>query len=133
MASSTDGFKSRAPSSDFSATATFPRTLRLPTPEEMTRGLVVAYAPANFTVYRAVIERLRADDRFRMETQVGDYEMSRAEFEDTFWSIVTASYRTGSDSMPGRCYSFRDRRPTGRIASSSLDARAELWWRRHDL
>lgn len=114
VASATDGFKDRLPSSDFSQTATFPRTLRAPTREETNRGIVIAYAPANFAVYRAVIERLQPTERFRMETQFGDYEMSRDEFEHAFpWIVETASYRTGSDSMPGRCYYVQGPPPNG--------------------
>ena len=60
--------------------------------------------PANFAVYRAVIARLRPEERFRLETQFGASEMSRREFEDSFPGITASrSYRTGSDSMPNKC------------------------------
>jgi hypothetical protein len=100
-----DRFTDRVPTTDVHPSATFPRTLRLPTPDEARRGIVVAYAPANFTVYRAVVDRLQPDQRFRMETQFGVYEMSRRQFEETFPGITASrSYRTGSDSMPNKCY-----------------------------
>lgn len=114
MTSQAQDFKDRVPSSTFSRTATVPRTLRGPTVEEARRGIVVAYAPANFAVYRAVIERLQPFERFRMETQHGVFEMSRAEFEGEFgWIIATASYATGSPSMPGRCYYVQGPPPPG--------------------
>lgn len=109
-----DAFRDRRPSTELDPRATFPISLRLPTPEEAARGIVIAYATANFTVYRAVIERLAPTERFRMETQLGVFEMSRREFETTFASIAaTASYRTGSPSMPGRCYYVQGPPPAG--------------------
>jgi hypothetical protein len=109
-----DPFLDRRPSTAIDPRATFPRTLRLPSPDEAARGIAIAYATANFTVYRAVVERLRPAERFRMETQFGAFEMSRAEFEQAFPGIVaSASYATGSDSMPGRCYYVQGPPPTG--------------------
>ena len=99
------------------ARARFPKSLRLPTPTEAARGIAVAYATANFAVYRAVVERLAPTDRFRMETQFGAFEMSRREFETAFPSIIaTASYLTGSPSMPGRCYFVQGPPPAGASA-----------------
>ena len=96
-----DSFRDRLPTSDVHPRATIPRTLRLPTPDEADRGIAIAYSTANFTVYRAVIDRLRPAERFRLETQFGAYEMSRREFEQAFAGIIASrSYRTGSDSMP---------------------------------
>lgn len=110
----TQRFRDRVPSTSFSTRATFPRTLRTPTPDEGGRGIVIAYAPANFAVYRAVVERLSPDERFRMETQHGVFEMSRAEFESAFaWILSTESYRSGSPSMPGRCYYVQGPPPPG--------------------
>jgi hypothetical protein len=101
----TDSFRDRMPMSDVHPTATFPRSLRLPTPGEVARGIAIAYATANFTVYRGVVDRLRPAERFRVETQFGAYEMTRAQLEDAFPRIVASrSYRTGSDSMPNKCY-----------------------------
>jgi hypothetical protein len=112
--SKTQAFSDRVPSSMLSRTATIPRTLRGPTVEEAKRGVVVAYAPANFAVYRWVIERLQPFERFRMETQHGVFEMSRSEFEAEFgWIVATASYATGSPSMPGRCYYVQGPPPPG--------------------
>ncbi len=109
-----DPFRDRRPSTELDSRATFPRTLRLPAPDEAERGVVIAYATANFTVYRAVVERLGMTERFRMETQFGTYEMSRAEFETTFPSIAaSASFRTGSPSMPGKCYYVQGPPPIG--------------------
>lgn len=110
----TADFEDRRPTSPLDPRATIPRTLRLPTVEEQRRGVVIAYAPANFAVYRAVIERLAPAERFRIETQFGDYEMSRLEFETAFsWILETDSYRTGSASMPGRCYYVQGPPPIG--------------------
>lgn len=112
-----DAFLDRTPLSDVDPRATFPKTLRLPAPEEAARGIVIAYATANFTVYRAVIERLAPTERFRMETQFGAFEMSRREFETAFAAITaTASYRTGSLSMAGRCYYVQGPPPPGASA-----------------
>jgi hypothetical protein len=100
-----DLFRDRLPTSDVHPKATFPLTLRLPTPVEADRGIAIAYSTANFAVYRAVIDRLQPAERFRVETQFGTYEMSRQEFEHSFPGIVASrSYRTGSDSMPNKCY-----------------------------
>jgi hypothetical protein len=102
---SVQSFRDRRPRAAHDHRATFPRTLRLPSPDEVSRGVVIAYATANFAVYRAVVERLAPAERFRMETQFGPFEMSRTEFETTFpWIVSSASYATGSPSMPGRCY-----------------------------
>jgi len=98
-------FRDRRPRNELDQRATFPRSLRMPTGEESRRGVVVAYATANFAVYRAVVERLAPAERFRLETQFGPFEISRAEFEREFaWITESASYATGSPSMPGRCY-----------------------------
>ena len=114
MTTPLDAFRDRVPSASFSERATFPRSLRASTQAERQRGIVVAYAPANFAVYRAVIERMQPDERFRMETQHGAFEMSRAEFEREFaWILATDSYRTGSASMPGRCYYVQGPPPAG--------------------
>lgn len=100
-----EAFRDRIPAGDVPASATFPATLRLPTADEAAAGVAVAYRVANFAVYRAVVERLRSGEQFRMETSFGTYVMTREEFEETFPNIVrSASYSTGSPSMPGRCY-----------------------------
>ena len=101
----TDPFRDRVPASDVPGTATIPRSLRLPSPNEAAAGIAIAYQTANFAVYRAVIERLRPGERFRMETSFDTYEMSKTEFERAFPNIVaSSSYSTGAPSMPGRCY-----------------------------
>jgi hypothetical protein len=101
----TDPFRDRLPTSDVHPAATFPRSLRLPTPDEVGRNIAIAYRTANFAVYRAVIDRLTPAERFRVETQFGAYEMSRMQFEQAFPRIIASrSYRTGSDSMPDKCY-----------------------------
>lgn len=100
-----DPFRDRVPSSNVDSRATFPRTLRLPSPDEAARGVAIAYAGANFCVYRAVVDRLRDGEGFRMETQFGDYEMSRWDLERTFPGIVASqSYREGPPSHPRSCY-----------------------------
>jgi hypothetical protein len=65
-----------------------PRTLRRPTPDEAARGIKFAHFNKNFTVYRKLIEGIRQEDRFRVETHPKNhgpmvYEMSRADFERT--------------------------------------------------
>lgn len=100
-----EAFLDRNLASPVPAKATIPRTLREPTPDEKQRGVAIAYAPANFAVYRAVIERLRAGERLRMETQHGTFEFSAADFYRAFPGIAaSASFQRGADSMPNRCY-----------------------------
>ena len=85
--------------------ARFPRTMRAATPDESQRGVVVGYSTANWTVYRAVVERLGPNERFHMETQFGPFEMSRQELEESFPGVVhSESYRTGPPSQPNSCY-----------------------------
>jgi hypothetical protein len=106
-------FTDRRPRNELDRRATLPRSLRLPTDEESCRGVVVAYSTANFAVYRAVVERLAPAERFRVETQFGPFEISRSEFERAFgWIVESASYATGSASMPGRCYYVQGPPPT---------------------
>ena len=100
-----DVFRDRLPTSDVPTTATFLETLRLPTPDERAEGVAIAYRTANFAVYRAVVDRLRTGERFRMETNFDTYVMSRSDLDETFPNIVASrSYSTGAPSMPGRCY-----------------------------
>ena len=109
-----DMFRDRYPTGDVAPSATFPRSLRLPTSGEAAQGIAIAYATANFTVYRAVIDRLRPAEAFRMETRAGVYVMTRSQFEEAFPGIAaSSSYRTGSDSMPGRCYYVTGPPPPG--------------------
>jgi hypothetical protein len=101
----TDMFKDRMPDREVPSSATFPRSLRLPTPTELADGVVIAYGNANFTVYRAFIDRLRPGERFRMETHLSVYVMSRSDFDSGLPGLVNSpSYQTGSPSMPDRCY-----------------------------
>jgi hypothetical protein len=94
----------RIPAPGLPANATVPRTLRLPTPKENARALAIAWAPANFAVYRSVIDRLRPDERFRMETRFGAFELSASDFVRTFSNIVNSeSYQTGSPGQHGHC------------------------------
>lgn len=112
-----DQFKDRAPAAEIDPRATWPRGLRSPTSTEVARGVVVAYATANFAVYRSVVERLAPGERFRMETRFGAFEISRAEFDASFVSIAAAaSYTTGSPSMPVRCYYVQSVPPAGASA-----------------
>ena len=100
----TDPFTNRVPRAGLPTNATIPRSLRMPTPEESRRGVVIAWAPANFGIYRFVIDRLQPQERFRVETQFGNYEMSAAEFDATFPRIVnSSSYQTGSPAQHGPC------------------------------
>jgi hypothetical protein len=100
----TDVFMNRVPRRSLPSNASEPRSLRLPTPDEAKRGIVIAWAPANFGMYRAVIERLQPNERFRVETQFGPYEMSAQQFEQTFPNIVASpSYQTGSPRQHGAC------------------------------
>ena len=103
--SGVDRFVDRVPRTAFSPRARLPRTLRLPTPEERAHGIAIAYASRNFCVYRALVERLRDGELFRMETQFGAFEMSRVQFEHFFPGIVAStSYRVGPPSDPESCY-----------------------------
>ncbi len=112
-----DEFRHRAPLAEIDPRATWPRGLRSPSSTEVARGVVIAYATANFAVYRSVVERLAPGERFRMETRLGTFEISRAEFDASFASIAaTASYATGSPSMPGRCYYVQSVPPAGASA-----------------
>lgn len=85
--------------------ARLPRSLRQPTPDEQERGIVVAYENRNFAIYRAIIDRLGPNERFRMETQFGAFEMSADEVRANFPGIVNSeSYLSGPPSQPGSCY-----------------------------
>jgi hypothetical protein len=100
----TDSFLDRIPAPGLPSNASVPQTLRLPSPGELRRGIVIAWKPANFGVYRAIIDRLQPAERFRMETQFGAFEMSAAEFATTFPNILASeSYRTGSPRQHGHC------------------------------
>lgn len=89
----TDQFMNRLPRPGVLPDCSVPRGLRLPTPDEAKRGM-----------YRAVIDRLQPNERFRVETQFGAYEMSAAQFASTFPNIVaSASYREGSPRQHGKC------------------------------
>jgi hypothetical protein len=91
-----------------------PRTLRPPTAEEGARGVVVAWSNTNLTFYRAVIDRLLPDEKFRLETQHGTFEVTRDEFEKAVPSMVrSASYQRRSDAAPGAA-----RYVTGRVPAS---------------
>ena len=48
----------------------------------------VTYCYGRLTFHRDSIEPLEANDRFRLETPVGAFEMSRAEFCETFPGVV---------------------------------------------
>ena len=88
-----------------------PRSHRPPTAGEEARGVVVAYANANPTFYRALIERLRPGEKFRHETPLGTFEMTRDEFEAALRAMVrSASYQRGTDGAPGAA-----RYVTGRV------------------
>ena len=93
-----DAFRDRYPATDVPASATFPRSLRAPTPDELADDIVIAYGSANFTVYRAVIDRLRPGEAFGMETRAGTYVMTRAQFEVAFPGDPHDPVRT----VPGR-------------------------------
>ncbi len=85
--------------------ARLPDRMRDPTDEERARGVAVAYAVKNFTLYRAVVERLDPAESFRIETSKGTFEMTRGQVETTFpWITQTASYLTGPPSAPGTAY-----------------------------
>jgi hypothetical protein len=91
--------------------AGIPRTHRAPNDEERSRGVAIAYANANPTFYRALIERLLPGEKFRLETQHGTFEMTREEFEMALPAMVrSASYQRGTDGAPGAA-----RYVTGRV------------------
>jgi hypothetical protein len=98
-------FKDRPAMSDVHPRARWPNSLRAPAPDEGAREVAIAYATANFTVYRALIDRLRDGERLRMETQFGSYEFSRASFHRSFPGIAASvSYRFGPPTAPNTCY-----------------------------
>jgi hypothetical protein len=79
-----------------------PRTWREPDTAEQVRGVAIVYKGINPTWYRSVIERLGPDEKFRMETQYGTFEISRSEFERWFSKMAkTPSYQRGTDGAPG--------------------------------
>jgi hypothetical protein len=80
-----------------------PRTHRTPTDDERARGVVIAYASANLTFYRAVNDRLMPGEKLRMETQHGTFEMTRDQFEAAMPAPARSpSYQHGSASTPGK-------------------------------
>ena len=98
-------FLDRRPRREVPARATVPKTIREATEEERRRGVAVAYATANFTVYRAIVDRLAPGERLRMETQFGVYEFSAADFYEAFPGIAaSASFTTGAPSMLDKAY-----------------------------
>jgi hypothetical protein len=100
-----DLFKDRRAASNVHPRARFPLTLREPSPHEKARMVEVAYAVGNFTVYRAVIDRLTTGSLLRMETQFGPFEFSAAAFYRSFPGIAgSESYLTGPPSQPNSCY-----------------------------
>jgi hypothetical protein len=91
--------------------AGFPRSHRPPSATEAARGVAIAYASHSPTFYRALIERLRPGEKFRLETQFGAFEMTRGEFETALPSMVRSnSYQQGTDGAPGAA-----RYVTGRV------------------
>lgn len=111
-AMSDDAFRGRVPRTAVHPRARFPRTLRAPSPEEAGRGVAVAYSSANFMVYRAIVDRLSAGERFRVETRRGAYEIPAERFALAFPGIAASrSYREGSDSMPNACYYVQEPPP----------------------
>ena len=100
-----------------------PRSWRPPTADETGRGIAIVYSNANPTFYRAVIERLEADENFRIETQHGAFEMSRAQFEAALPAVVRSdSYQRGTDAAPGAA-----RYVTGRVPQSIERYRDATW------
>ena len=88
-----------------------PRSHRPPTDDERVRGVVVSYANANPTFYRALIDRLQPGEKFRIETAQGTFEMTRDEFETALPAMArSASYQHGTDGAPGAA-----RYVTGRV------------------
>lgn len=100
------GLLGRLPLATLPGRARIPRTLRGATPAEHGRGVVAAYSVGNFTVYRALIDRLRNGEKIRMETTNYDvYEFSRAEFYEHFPAIAASeSFRVGPPTSPDACH-----------------------------
>jgi hypothetical protein len=75
------------------------------TPAQAARGVVYAYATANPTFFRALIDRLEPGEKVRnITSNHGNFEYSKEEFLATLPDIAaSASYRTGTTSAPGAC------------------------------
>lgn len=77
------------------------------------RGVAAAeYTASRLSFRRDVIEALREDDAFRVVTPHGTFEMTRAEFHDTFAKVVASrSYREAGlyhyPTVPRRAERFR--------------------------
>jgi hypothetical protein len=94
--------------------AYIPRSYREPSHAEAEHGVVFVYSTANPTFYRAILERLSAGERIRMETHHGMFELSKEEFESALPGIARSkSYRQGSDSAKGSCTYVISRVPDG--------------------
>lgn len=77
------------------------------------RGSVaVSYRASRLWFKRDIIEPLAAGDRFRIETPIGDFEMTKADFHRVFPNVIASrSYREGGNyhwpSPPASADQFR--------------------------
>lgn len=98
-------FPARLPRDPLPPQAKKARSLRAADAADATRGVVVGYAERNFTIYRAVVDRLQAGERLRIEDKTGVYELTADELRDALGAAVsTSSYQAGTASMPAGCY-----------------------------
>lgn len=98
-------FLARQPRDPLPAQAKKPRSLQATDEADAARGVVVRYVERNFTIYRAVVDRLRAGERLRIEDKLGAYELTADELRTALAAAVaTPSYLTGTASTPGGCY-----------------------------
>lgn len=94
------------------------------TPDQVERGVVMAYQTANPTFYRSVIERLQPGEKVRnVTTNHAWYEYTRESFERLLPRIAASpSYQRGSDTQPGKA-----RYVTGRPPAEMKNMLAPDW------
>lgn len=81
--------------------------------DQVARGVVIAYATANPTFYRSVIDRLQPGEKVRNVTSNHKwYEYTREAFERLLPRIAASdSYRKGSKTAPGKARYVTGRPP----------------------
>jgi hypothetical protein len=89
-----------------------PKAMEL-TPDQVARGVVIAFETANPTFLRAVIDRLLPGEKVRnVTTNHKWYEYSRDDFERLLPRIAASdSYQKGSETAPGKARYVTGRPP----------------------
>lgn len=115
-------FLDRVPVPEVPARAWVPINLWTPSQDQARRGVVIGYTIRHYTFYRAVVDRLRSGELFRMETGSGAYEMTAAQFTHACPNIVRSqSYSIGRDSIPGSCFYSNTGMPPASIRPFRVD------------